>query len=69
MEARLEARRSPAIALVFALVVTMLLGATIGYLLKPISTVAGPIRYIAVTITQATPNADACVFINGHKGC
>jgi hypothetical protein len=49
--------------------VTMLLGATIGYLLKPISTVAGPIRYIAVTTTQATPNADACVFIRGHKGC
>lgn len=69
MEARLEARRSPAIALVFALMVTMLLGATIGYLLKPITTVAGPIRYIAVTTAQATPNADACIFVSGHKGC
>jgi cell division septal protein FtsQ len=69
MEARLEARRSPAIALLFALAVTMLLGATIGYLLKPISTVAGPIRYIPVTATQASSGADACVFVSGHKGC
>jgi hypothetical protein len=69
MEARLNARRSPAIALVFALAVTLLLGATIGYFLKPASIVAGPIRFIAVTTTQASPNADACVFIRGHKGC
>jgi hypothetical protein len=69
MEARLEARRSPAIALVFVLAVTMLLGATIGYFLKPISTVAGPTRFIVVTTSQASPSADACIFVNGHKGC
>jgi hypothetical protein len=69
MEARLEARRSRAIALVFALAVTMLLGATIGYFLKPISTVVGPARLIVVTTTQASPGADGCVFVSGHKGC
>jgi hypothetical protein len=69
MEARLESRRSPAIALVFALAVTLLLGAMIGYLVKPISTVAGPANFSAVTTTEAAPSAAGCDFRNGHKGC
>jgi hypothetical protein len=69
MEARLMARRSPAIALVFALAVAMLIGATIGYLMKPISTVGGPARPIVVTTTPPSSRSDACIFVSGHKGC
>jgi hypothetical protein len=69
MEARLAATRNPAIALVFVLALTMLLGATIGYLLKPISTMAGPTRFIVMTTTQASPDGGDCIFISGHKGC
>jgi hypothetical protein len=69
MEARLAATRGPAVALVLVLALTMLLGATIGYLLKPISTMAGPTRFIVMTTTQASPDTGDCVFIGGHKGC
>jgi hypothetical protein len=70
MEARLEARRSPAIAAFFALAVALLLlGAMIGYLVKPISTVAGPARLNAENPTQAAASPDKCDFVGGHKGC
>ena len=69
MEARLETRRSQAITLFFALAVTLLLGATIGYLLKPITTVAGPGRSNFATTNQAAPSVETCDFVGGHKGC
>ena len=69
MEARLESRRSPAIALVFALAVTLLLGAMIGYFVKPITTVGTPTHFTVVTATDAAPSAAGCDFRGGHKGC
>jgi ABC-type transporter Mla subunit MlaD len=69
MEARLETRRNPVIALVFALAVALLLGAIIGYLVKPVSTVAGPAGFTVVTTTQAAASANTCDFVGGHKGC
>jgi ABC-type transport system involved in cytochrome c biogenesis permease component len=69
MEARLAARRRPSFALVFALAVTILLGVTIGYLLKPVSTIAGPVRFIAVTTAGESPSANSCIVVGGHKGC
>jgi hypothetical protein len=71
MQARIQARRSPAIVLVFVfvLVAAMLLSATAGYLLRPVSTVAGPTRFIVVTTTQASPSQPGCVVVDGHKGC
>ncbi len=79
MQARLEIRRFPVTFFVIALAIalTLLLGATAGYVLKPATIVNGPARVVVVhdesalyaTGDQNTAPSDSCIFINHHKGC
>jgi L-lactate permease len=48
---------------VFVLVAALLVGGTVGYMMKPSSVVV-------VSAAQAVPADDACLFASGHKlGC
>ena len=74
MQARLQIKRYPSmlVAVIVALAASLLLGGTLGYVLKPATVVSGPSHVIVVPASQ--PNAlnagaDTCVFINHHKGC
>jgi hypothetical protein len=75
MQARLEIRRFPMalVAFVVALAAALLLGGSLGYVLKPTTTVSGPSRTIVITSGQlgaASDNAYACDVINRHpKDC
>jgi H+/Cl- antiporter ClcA len=73
MQARLEIRRFPStlLVIVFALVATLVLGAALGYTLKPSSVTSGPPRVIVVPNDQlVNPSVtDSCVFVGKHKGC
>ena len=74
MQARLEIKRYPSVlvAVIFALAATLLLGGTLGYVLKPATVVSGPSHVIVVPASEPNAlNADGntCVFINHHKAC
>lgn len=69
MDAAIQSRnRLFPVALVAALM-ALLLGAGAGYLLKPTTIVPGPARTIYIPAETALPSADACIFVNHHKGC
>jgi len=74
MQARLEIRRFPAtvVAILLALAAALLLGGSLGYVLKPATTVSGPARTIVVTsgqLSDASATADACARINHRNVC
>ena len=72
MQARLSLIRFPsfAVALVFALAASLILGGVLGYTLKPQVTIAGRSQVIVVHDTAVAPSADACVWVTkDHKGC
>jgi hypothetical protein len=74
MQARLEIKRFPSmlVAVLFGLAVTLLLGGTLGYVLKPVTSVSGPTRVIVVPASQlsgANSGDNACQFIDHHKSC
>jgi hypothetical protein len=74
MQARLEIKRFPSmlVAILFALAVTLLLGGTLGYVLKPATTVSGPTHVIVVPASQlggANLSDNACQFIDHVKSC
>jgi hypothetical protein len=65
MQARFESKRFPSVivAALFALAVSLLLGGTLGYVLKPAMIVSGPTHFVVVPATQpgsADPGAPAC---------
>jgi hypothetical protein len=74
MQARLELRRFPTTAesFILALVVALLIGGSVGYVLKPATAVSSPTR--TVYVNQAQPAAydssgDSCIWVNHHKAC
>jgi hypothetical protein len=74
MQARLEMKRFPLtlVAVLFALAVMLLLGGTLGYALKPATTVSGPTHVIVVPASQlggANISDNACQFIDHIKSC
>lgn len=73
MQARLESNRFPSalVAILFALAVALLLGGTLGYMLKPATVVSGPAHVIVAPASQSSgASTDApCVFIDHHKAC
>ena len=81
MQARLEIRRSPitAILVLFALAATLLLGGSLGYVLKPVSVVNTPARVVVVhdesnlysTGSSDSTSSDSCVWTTNprHKAC
>jgi hypothetical protein len=74
MQARLEMKRFPLtlVAVLFALAVTLLLGGTLGYALKPATVVSGPAHVIVVPASQdgaANASDNRCYFINHQKVC
>jgi hypothetical protein len=66
-------RRSPSaiIAILFALAVTLLLGGTLGYVLKPATSTSAPAR--VVVLPSVGPGSDyaaqPCLWINHQKAC
>jgi hypothetical protein len=70
MHARLVTIRPAAFQalVVLALALSLLLGATVGYVLKPAHASAGPTRYIVVS-ADTNSGAGGCVTIQGHRGC
>ena len=71
MQAQLEIRRSSRalVALVLALAAALLVGGSLGYVLKPTTTVSGPSRTVVISSGQlggASDNAYACDVINRH---
>ena len=74
MQARLEIKRFPSMLVAFILVLaaTLLLGGTLGYVLKPAAVVSGPSHVITVPASQPeglNAGDNTCVFINDHKAC
>ena len=72
MQSRLEMKRSPSaiIAILFALAVTLLLGGTLGYVLKAAPT-SVPTR--VVVVPSNGPSSDyavqPCQWVNHQKAC
>jgi hypothetical protein len=73
MQARLEIRRFPSmlVALIVAAVAALVIGAALGFAVKPATFVSGPTRVVVVSTgtTSSNPSADSCVFVNHHKYC
>ena len=73
MQARLEFRQFPSmlVALIVAAVAALVIGAALGYVLKPATFVTGPARVVVVSgdTTNSNPSADRCVKLNGHQYC
>jgi hypothetical protein len=72
MLARLEVSRFPSLlfATLFALVAALVLGGVLGYALKPAITVPGRTDVLVVHDQRdSNRNADACIWIDGHKAC
>lgn len=71
MQARLQLNRFPTLlfSLIFALAAAMLLGGTLGYVLKPSTLVPGRTQVLVVH-DNADPHQGAdCLWIDGHKAC
>jgi hypothetical protein len=66
MQAQFAIRRSPAflVSVLFAVAAVLLLGGTLGYLLKPASFVSGPARVVVVSTSSgsATATDDLCIW-------
>lgn len=74
MQARLEMRRFPAtfVAFVLVLAAALLIGGSLGYVLKPTTTVSGPTHTVVISTGQLDNTGDSwqCDLINNHhKAC
>ena len=72
MRARLRFNRFPALlfSLIFALAAAMLLGGTLGYVLKPSTRVPGRTQVLVIhDNVDSSPRPDACLWMSGHKAC
>ena len=72
MRARPRFDRLPPLlfSLIFALAAAMVLGGTLGYLLKPSTVVPGRTQVLVIhDNADASPRADACLSISRHKVC
>lgn len=76
MQARLEIRRLPStlFAIVLALCAATLLGAGLGYTLRPAVTVSGPTTTHVLVVPAGQPDSsnpryNVCDIINRSKGC
>ena len=80
MQAQLTVRRSPSILFFAVFVVAaaaLLLGGTLGYVLKPAATITAPARVIVVhdesplfaTTDSLSPYSDGCVWAGHVKSC
>ena len=72
MRARLQFNRFPAFlfSLIFALAAAMLLGGTLGYVLKPATRVPGRTQVLVIhDNVDSSPRPDGCLRIHGHKVC
>jgi hypothetical protein len=74
MQARLEIRRFPAtfVAFVLALAAALLIGGSMGYVLKPTTTVSGPTHTVVISSGQLDNTGgswDNCDLINYRNGC
>jgi hypothetical protein len=72
MRARRRFDRLPPLlfSLVFALAAAMVLGGTLGYLLKPSTVVPGRTQVLVIhDNADSSPRADACLSISRHKVC
>lgn len=72
MQARLAFVPIPSfvVALIFALVASLILGGVLGYTLKPPVTLPVRSQVVVVHDLTAPPGADACVWVTkSHKDC
>jgi hypothetical protein len=72
MRARLGFDRLPPLlfSLIFALAAAMVLGGTLGYMLKPSTLVPGRTQVLVIhDNADSSPGADPCQRIGGHKAC
>lgn len=72
MRARLRLNRLPPLffSLIFALAAAMLLGGTLGYVLKPSTLVPGRTQVLVIHDTvDSSPRPEGCLRIHGHKVC
>jgi hypothetical protein len=72
MRARLGFDRLPPLlfSLIFALAAAMVLGGALGYVLKPSTLVPGRTQVLVIhDNADASPRADACLWISGRKAC
>jgi hypothetical protein len=74
MQAQFVIRRSPTVlfSILFAIAVAVLIGGTLGYLLKPANIVSGPGRVVVVSTSSGAAAADEqCIWTaNPHqKAC
>ena len=72
MQARLQLNRFPTmlVSVIFALAAAIVLGGTLGYVLKPPTLVPGRTQVLVIHEYQdLNPRADACIWFDGHKQC
>ena len=73
MQSRLEMRRSPSaiIAILFALALTLLLGGTLGYVVKPATSTGEPTRVVVLPSVGPASDyvAQPCQWVNHQKSC
>jgi hypothetical protein len=72
MQARLEIRRFPSmlVALIVAAVAALVIGAALGFAVKPATFVTGPERVVVVSSdTSGSSSANDCTFVGHHKYC
>jgi hypothetical protein len=72
MRARLRFDRLPPLLfpLIFALAAAMVLGGTLGYVLKPSTFVPGRTQVLVIhDNADSSPRADACISTNRNKAC
>ena len=74
MQARLQLYRFPTLlfSVIFALAAAVVLGATLGYVLKPATLVPGRTQVLVIhelPYQDLNPRADACIWFDGHKQC
>ena len=73
MQARLQLNRFPTmlVSLIFALAAAIVLGGTLGYVLKPPTLVPGRTQVLVIhyPYQDSNPRADACIWFDRHKQC
>jgi hypothetical protein len=72
LRARLGFDRLPPLlfSLIFALAAAMILGGTVGYVLKPPTLVPGRTQVLVIhDDVDSSPGADACISTNRNKAC
>ena len=72
MQARLQFIRFPTLlfSVIFALAAAMVLGGTLGYVLKPTTLLPGRTQVLVIhDNVDSNPRADACIWFDRHKSC